>query len=96
METVTSMQVPAGLAAKAVSEGINRVEFGGTEPPEGTRFEVWRRHGDTVDWYLHSTVDGAPFEDSQVKPGQYYEYKVRSVNGDAASEFTETVVVYGK
>ncbi len=85
---------PTGLTAKGLPGAVNQIAFGG----EGgdVSFEIWRRHGDTVDWYLHATTKEPNFDDSPVKPGQYYEYKVRAVRGDAVSEFTPSAVVYGK
>lgn len=85
---------PGGLSANASSGGLNRIEFhGGTEP--GVQYEVWRRHGDTVDWYLHATTSEPGFSDEGVEAGQYYEYKVRAVRGDSMSEFSPSAVVYG-
>ena len=88
------LNAPTGLTAAALP-GTVRVEFS----PIGEQdvmYEIWRRHGDTVDWYLHETVSDPVFEDSGVTPGQYYEYKVRSIRGDERSEFSESAVVYGK
>jgi len=87
-----SIAAPTALTAKGLPGRTNHIEFGGNN--EGS-FEIWRRHGDTVDWYLHATVNDAAFDDSDVKPGQYYEYKVRAVRGDSVSEFSGSAVVYG-
>ena len=83
---------PSGLTASALPERKIHISFSGNNE---NGFEIWRRHGDTVDWYLHATTSEPDFEDADVKPGQYYEYKVRAVSGDAASEFSESAVVYG-
>ena len=77
-----------GLSASATGPGLNRIEFSGGSDS----YEIWRRHGDTVDWYLHATIAEQAFDDSGITPGQYYEYKVRPVGG----EFSPSVVVYGK
>ncbi len=95
MDDSTRLQTPAGLSATAAAEGIIRLQFE-FEGADDIRFEIWRRHGDTVDWYLHTTTGERGFDDSPVEPGQYYEYKVRAVRGGAVSEFTPSAVVYGK
>ncbi len=92
METDMQLNAPTGLSAKG-SAGVNRIEFEGKGGDAS--FEIWRRHGDTVDWYLHATTNEGGFDDTSVKPGQYYEYKVRAVRGDSSSEFSASVVVYG-
>ena len=87
-------QPPTGLTAKGLSGSVNQIDFGGAGGD--ISYEIWRRHGDTVDWYLHATTSAPSFADAEVKPGQYYEYKVRAVRGDSASEFTPSAVVYGQ
>jgi hypothetical protein len=89
----SNLETPVGLVVTAVTEGLNRIEFSGVGE---NSYEIWRRHGDTVDWYLHSTTERPTFEDSDVKPGQYYEYKIRAINGEAVSDFSPSAVVYGK
>ncbi|HUR99710.1 MAG TPA: hypothetical protein VMZ26_16710, partial [Pyrinomonadaceae bacterium] len=69
----SNVQTPGGLAAAAVSEGVNKIDFAAGEASGEVVYEIWRRHGDTVDWYLHATVANPGFEDADVKPGQYYE-----------------------
>ena len=91
---MNDLNVPAGLKATAHPH-VNRVEFSAGNLADAV-YDVWRRHGDTVDWYLHATVNGPVFEDTDVTPGQYYEYKVRAVRGDEHSEFSDSAVVYGK
>ncbi|PYT00650.1 MAG: hypothetical protein DMF63_06330 [Acidobacteria bacterium] len=85
------LPAPTGLTAKGLPKSINHIEFTG----DAASFEIWRRHGDTVDWYLHATTNAPSYEDSDVKPGQYYEYKVRAVSGESASEFSGSAVTYG-
>ena len=87
------LNAPAGVSAVATGPQVNRIEFSGED---GLTYEIWRRHGDTVDWYLHTTVAEGAFDDPGVTPGQYYEYKVRAIRGEEASDFSESVVVYGK
>ena len=91
---INELNAPAQLQATA-QPSLNRIEFSGTDGHDGL-YEIWRRHGDTVDWYLHASVPDPVFEDSAVMPGQYYEYKIRAVRGDEHSEFSESAVVYGK
>ena len=95
MSTDNALPAPTSLTAQGLPQRKNHIEFSGYDPSEGTSFEIWRRHGDTVDWYLHATTNYPAYEDSDVKPGQYYEYKVRAVRGDAVSEYSGSAVVYG-
>ena len=88
----STLPVPTAVTAKGLPGRTIHIEFGGNNE---SSFEIWRRHGDTVDWYLHATTNDAVFDDSDVKPGQYYEYKVRAVRGDSVSEFSRSAVVYG-
>ena len=81
-----AFSTPRGLAASAAGDGVIRVSF---ESLPDADHEIWRRHGDTVDWYPHATTRDLTFEDRDVKPGQYYEYKVRAVRGDSVSEFEQ-------
>ncbi len=92
----TNLEIPGGITVTAAAEGVNRIEFKLGDEQNDARYEVWRRHGDTVDWYLHTTTDSTSFDDTDVKPGQYYEYKIRAVRGDSVSEFSQSAVVYGK
>lgn len=90
---VDELKTPVAISATAVAGAVNKIEFDGGDGE--ISFEIWRRHGDTVDWYLHATTTESSFADSDIKPGQYYEYKVRAVRGDAVSEFSPSAVVYG-
>jgi hypothetical protein len=87
-----ALSPPGRVSAKGLSGAVNRIEFSGGDD---TSYEIWRRHGDTVDWYLHATTSDTNFADSDVKPGQYYEYKVRTVRGDSVSDFSPSAVAYG-
>jgi hypothetical protein len=93
MSADEQLQPPQGLSAKALAGSVIEVTFG--DGGGGVDYEIWRRHGDTVDWYLHATTSDPGFSDCEVKPGQYYEYKVRAVRGDAVSEFSPSAVAYG-
>ena len=92
MDIDSTIPVPAGLVVNPLPQRKIHVEFSGNSE---SSFEIWRRHGDTVDWYLHATTNDPAYDDSDVKPGQYYEYKVRAVRGDSASEFSSSAVAYG-
>ncbi len=87
------LPTPSAPSVKATTGSINQVTFG--EAGGDVGYEIWRRHGDTVDWYLHATTSEPAFSDVEVKPGQYYEYKVRAVRGDSVSEFSPSAVAYG-
>ncbi len=58
--------------------------------------EIWRREGDTTGWELIKTTTRSRYVDKPIKPGQYYEYRTRTVEGDAFSAFSPSTVVYGK
>jgi hypothetical protein len=87
------LPAPSGLSVNAMPGSVNQVTFGSAGGD--INYEIWRRHGDTVDWYLHATISEPLFSDAEVKPGQYYEYKVRAVLGDSVSEFSPSAVAYG-
>jgi hypothetical protein len=87
------LQPPSELTVQALAGSLIDVTFGGEGG--GVNYEIWRRHGDTVDWYLHATTSEPGFSDAEVKPGQYYEYKVRAIRGDSVSEFSPSAVAYG-
>ena len=88
------LDAPSGLVA-AARPGVNSVQFSSANSRD-VAYEIWRRHGDTVDWYLHATVSDPVLEDTNVTPGQYYEYKVRAALEGEFSGFSDSVVVYGK
>ena len=90
-----ALHAPAKPTASGLPGKTNRIELGSYGSGDGVMFEIWRRHGDTVDWYLHATTADPAYEDTDVKPGQYYEYKVRAKRGEAASEFSPSAVAYG-
>src|SRR5215211_3396680 len=74
---------PSQLSATGLPHGVNRLDFCVDEGPDGIIYEIWRRHGDTVDWAVHATTTNTTYTDSPVEAGQYYEYKVRSVLADS-------------
>ena len=86
---------PSAPTVSGLPNRMNKIELGSYESGDGVMFEIWRRHGDTVDWYLHATTIDPAYEDTDVKAGQYYEYKIRAVRGDAVSEFSASAVAYG-
>lgn len=88
-------QDPTGLSAFGYSNGVNTVRFTGNNKGGQVTFEIWRRHGDTAPWALHSTTKRQNFTDTGVTPGQYYEYKVRAVAARSRSNFSNSAVVYG-
>lgn len=86
---------PTELSAFGYSNGVNEVKFRGNNKPGYVVYEIWRRHGDTAAWALHSTTSKQAFSDTPVTPGQYYEYKVRATAAKAVSNFSNSAVVYG-
>ncbi len=88
-------QDPDELSAFGYSNGVNKIRFNGNNKPGRVVYEIWRRHGDTVAWYLHGTTKRQRFTDIPVVPGQYYEYKVRAVAATSVSNFSNPAVVYG-
>jgi len=88
-------QDPTELSAFGYSNGVNSIVFRGNNKAGRVVFEIWRRHGDTVDWALHATTRRQRHTDTPVTPGQYYEYKVRAVASRSISNFSNSAVVYG-
>ncbi|MEQ1922683.1 MAG: hypothetical protein ABL952_09255, partial [Pyrinomonadaceae bacterium] len=88
-------QDPTNLSAFGYSNGVNTLRFDGNNKPGRVVYELWRRHGDTVDWYLHMTTRRQRLIDTPVSPGQYYMYKVRAVGARSVSNFSNVAVVYG-
>ncbi len=88
-------QDPSGLSAFGFSNGVNKIRFSGNNKRGSVVYEVWRRHGDTAPWALHSTTKKQSFTDTPVMPGQYYEYKVRAAAAKSISNFSNSAVVYG-
>jgi len=86
---------PSKLSAVGYSNGVNEIRFSGNNSHGRVVYEIWRRHGDTIDWGLHATTKRQSHSDSPVTPGQYYEYKVRAVAARALSNFSNSAVVYG-
>lgn len=90
-----ALVAPGSVLATASSGSGITVEFSGNNPNSSAQYEIWRREGDSGDWGLHATTGAGAFEDSPVKPGQYYEYKVRAIAGESVSEFSPSAVAYG-
>jgi hypothetical protein len=88
-------QDPTELSANGFSNGINKIRFSGNNRRSSVVYEVWRRHGDNGPWLLHATTTKQSFIDRSVRPGQYYEYRVRAVAAKSISNFSNTAVVYG-
>ncbi len=88
-------QDPTNMSAFGYSNGVNTIRFDGNNRPGRVIYEIWRRHGDTVDWYLHLTTRRQRLTDTPVQPGQYYMYKVRAVAARSVSNFSNVAVVYG-
>ena len=88
-------QDPTNLSAFGYSNGVNTLRFDGNNRAGRVVYELWRRHGDTVDWYLHMTTRRQRLIDTPVQPGQYYMYKVRAVGARSVSNFSNVAVVYG-
>lgn len=86
---------PTELSAFGYSNGVNAVKFRGNNSTGYVVYEIWRRHGDTSAWALHSTTTKQSFTDTPVTPGQYYEYKVRATAAKSVSNFSNPAVVYG-
>ncbi len=64
--------------------------------PAGDPLEIWRREGDTKGWELIACTTDDEFIDGPVKPGQYYEYRTRKIEGESVSAFSPSTVVYGR
>ncbi len=88
-------QDPTKLSAFGFSNGVNEIRFSGNNKPGQAVYEIWRRSGDDTPWGLHATTKKQSYKDTGVKPGQYYEYRVRAVAAKSVSNFSNSAVVYG-
>jgi hypothetical protein len=86
---------PVDLSVFGTSNGLNAGRFTGNNKPASVQYEVWRREGAEGEWMLLKTATKQSFTDWPVKPGQYYEYKVRAKAATDISAFSGTAVVYG-
>ena len=93
--TAYTAQDPTNLSAFGYSNGVITMRFTGNNKPGRVVYEIWRRHGDTVDWGIHALTRRQRHVDTPVTPGQYYEYKVRAVGAKSVSNFSNSAVVYG-
>lgn len=94
-DTIATLNAPAGVSVTAHAHGINRLTFQGRNGDD-VSYEIWRRHGDSAPWGLQATIRLESYTDTHILGGQYYEYKVRAISEKAISEFSGSVVVYGK
>lgn len=87
-------QDPTELTALGYSNGVNRIKFRGNNSQNSAVYEVWRREGDEGQWALLAMTKKRSFLDAPVKPGQYYEYKVRAQSAKTMSNFSNIAAVY--
>ena len=88
-------QTPTDLAVQAYTGQIIRGTFRGNNTSGNISYEVWRREGDEGPWGMRVGVSKQSFKETEVTPGQYYEYKVRARAATNVSDFSNPVVVYG-
>ena len=86
---------PTNLAVVGASNGVNTGQFKGNNRTGRVQYEIWRREGDTGGWGMLMSTSKQKFQDTPVRPGQYYEYKVRARAAKAISNFSNSSVVYG-
>jgi hypothetical protein len=86
---------PSDLSVVGSSNSTNRARFSGNNKNNFVHYEIWRRVGDTGQWTFLRSISKQSFVDSPVTPGQYYEYKVRTVAKQGVSNFSNSALVYG-
>ncbi|MBX3293875.1 MAG: hypothetical protein KF881_13385 [Acidobacteria bacterium] len=88
-------QDPTELSGFGYSNGVNVIKFRGNNRNGSVMYEIWRRHGDTVDWAIYANTRRQSYTDTNVSPGMYCEYRVRAVASNSISNFSNSAVVYG-
>jgi hypothetical protein len=86
---------PTDLSVSGLSIGLNTGVFNGNNIAGRVTYEIWRRLSKTGDWTIVGTTRKQKFTDTPVKPGQFYEYKVRAVAARSVSHFSNPAVIYG-
>ncbi|MFH2115409.1 MAG: hypothetical protein ABIJ86_12970, partial [Spirochaetota bacterium] len=61
--------------------GFDRIHLSWNGIASTDSFEIWRRKGETGDFYPFSQVSGTSFVDRSVEPGQWYYYCVKPQDG---------------
>jgi hypothetical protein len=84
---------PSDLVVTGTSNGVNRLKFLGNNRRVSVRYEIWRR--ERGPWAILTSITRQVYHDTPVKPGQYYEYRVRALAAGSVSDFSNTAVVYG-
>jgi hypothetical protein len=88
-------QEPTNVAAVGYSNGVNTIRFKGNNRHGLVTYEIWRREGATSSWQPYALTRKQSFDDMNVTPGQYYEYRVRAVAAKTTSGFSNATIVYG-
>lgn len=88
-EAPTSLSMPANLEATVLSASLVKITWiDNTDDEIG--FEIWRRtNTDTSTWEFvtRTAADQSVFDDSGLRPGTSYEYRVRAVNTASRSNY---------
>lgn len=84
---------PADLSVTGYSYGANKCVFRGNNKYAHVMYEVWRREAGG-EWGVLASTKKQSFTDTPVKPGKFYQYKVRAVATKNASNFSDPAVVY--
>jgi hypothetical protein len=87
---------PEHLSVSGISIGLNTGVFTGNNIAGRVTYEIWRRLSADGEWTIVGTTTKQKFTDMPVKPGQFYQYKVRAVASRSTSHFSNPAVVYGK
>lgn len=86
-------QDPAELSVTGYSTGENKCRFRGNNKYGHVMYEIWRRDKGG-EWAMLGSTKKQSYTDAPVRPGQYYEYRVRAAASKNKSNFSNPAVVY--
>ena len=86
---------PEHLSVSGISIGLNTGIFTGNNIAGRVTYEIWRRLSADGEWSIVGTTKKQKFTDTPVRPGQFYQYKVRAVAARSTSNFSNPAIVYG-
>ena len=86
-------KTPTKLAVTGLSNGVNKLKFKGNNVPGRVIYDIEANKGDG--WLTIGSTKKQSFEHKGVKPGQRYEYRVRSqATRGQVSAWSNTAAVY--
>ena len=84
---------PTELSVTGNSTGENKCRFRGNNRYGHVMYEIWRREKGG-EWTMLGSTKKQSYTDAPVRPGHYYEYRVRAAATKNKSNFSDRAVVY--